>query len=255
MSTEPRQAEILALLRRRGYVSIEGMAAHFSVTPQTIRRDINGLSDQGFVVRQHGGASLPSSIANVDVALRRVAGIAEKERIARAAAAHLPDRASLFMTLGTTVEAIARALATTSKQMVIATNNPEVARILSPCAGFELFLTGGVVQAHNGGLVGPAAQSFVDGLRCDWVVMSCGAIEEDGSLFDYRANEVAVARSMMANARRALIAADHGKFSRSATHRLGNLSECATLVTDVAPSAAIRTLARRHQVDLIVARE
>jgi DeoR/GlpR family transcriptional regulator of sugar metabolism len=255
MGAEPRQTEILALLQRRGYVSIEGMAAHFSVTPQTIRRDINGLSDQGLVVRQHGGASLPSSIANVDVALRRVAGIAEKQRIAKAVADYLPDRASLFMTLGTTVEAIARALAETAKQMVIATNNPEVARILGHCQGFELFLTGGAVQPHNGGLVGPAALSFVQSMRCDWLVMSCGAIEADGSIFDYRADEVAVARAMMGNARRALIAADCGKFTRNATHFVGRLTDCEALATDAPPPATLRALARDEGLELIIAEE
>jgi DeoR/GlpR family transcriptional regulator of sugar metabolism len=72
MRLEQRHRTILELLVRRGYVSIEELAAQFRVTPQTIRSDINALSRQ-------------------------------KLSIARAIARDLPDRASIFMTLGTAV--------------------------------------------------------------------------------------------------------------------------------------------------------
>jgi DeoR family glycerol-3-phosphate regulon repressor len=64
---------------------------------------------------------------------------------------------------------------------------------------------------------------------------------------------VAVARAMMANARRALLAADFGKFARNATHFLGNLSDCTAIATEGAPPAAIRSLVREGPLKLIIA--
>jgi DeoR/GlpR family transcriptional regulator of sugar metabolism len=64
---------------------------------------------------------------------------------------------------------------------------------------------------------------------------------------------VAVARAMMANARRALRAADCGKFVRNATHFAGNLSDCTALAMDGAPPAAIRSLVREGPLKLIIA--
>src|SRR3546814_10629054 len=60
-----RQEQIIALVRERGFVAIEALADHFAVTPQTIRRDINELCDLGLLRRYHGGAGLPSSVANL----------------------------------------------------------------------------------------------------------------------------------------------------------------------------------------------
>lgn len=55
-TTSYRQTEIIALLRKSGRVAVEELAAHFGVTLQTIRRDLNELSEARRVVRVHGGA-------------------------------------------------------------------------------------------------------------------------------------------------------------------------------------------------------
>jgi DeoR family glycerol-3-phosphate regulon repressor len=60
-----RREEIQHLVRAQGYVSIEDLAEHFGKTPQTIRRDINALAEEGLVRRHHGGAGLPSTVENV----------------------------------------------------------------------------------------------------------------------------------------------------------------------------------------------
>ena len=44
-ATNYRQSEIVSLLRQSGRVAVEELATHFGVTLQTIRRDLNELSD------------------------------------------------------------------------------------------------------------------------------------------------------------------------------------------------------------------
>ncbi|MGL4416462.1 MAG: DeoR family transcriptional regulator, partial [Plesiomonas shigelloides] len=39
-----RHEAIVELVREHGYVSTEDLVAHFSVSPQTIRRDLNDLA-------------------------------------------------------------------------------------------------------------------------------------------------------------------------------------------------------------------
>ncbi|PZR63406.1 MAG: DeoR family transcriptional regulator, partial [Stutzerimonas stutzeri] len=108
MSLAPRQQNILELVRERGYVSIDELARHFAVTPQTIRRDINQLGDAGLLRRYHGGAAYDSSVQNTAYSQRAHQMRDEKQRIAAAMAARIPDQASLFINIGTTTEAIAR---------------------------------------------------------------------------------------------------------------------------------------------------
>ena len=59
-----RQEDILSLAEKEGYVSVENLAQTFAVTQQTIRRDMNYLSDHEFLVRTHGGAFFSSGVRN-----------------------------------------------------------------------------------------------------------------------------------------------------------------------------------------------
>jgi DeoR family transcriptional regulator, glycerol-3-phosphate regulon repressor len=77
----PRQADIVALARDSGRLDVEVLASHFSVTPQTIRRDLNELCDQGVLQRYHGGAMLPSGVANLAYEQRRQLATEAKRRI------------------------------------------------------------------------------------------------------------------------------------------------------------------------------
>ena len=66
-----RQQELLDWVQRDGFVTVEDLATHFDVTPQTIRRDVNWLSDMNLLRRYHGGASLPTSSENVSYTARQ----------------------------------------------------------------------------------------------------------------------------------------------------------------------------------------
>src|SRR5215468_1006581 len=50
----PRQSDIVDLAKAEGRVSVEGLADRFSVTPQTIRKDLNDLCERGVLQRFHG---------------------------------------------------------------------------------------------------------------------------------------------------------------------------------------------------------
>ena len=102
-----RQAEILEIAKAEGRVQVEDLAARFSVTPQTIRKDLNDLCEARVLSRIHGGAIFPSGTENVRYEARRSIAAAEKQAIGRAAAAIIPDKASLFINIGTTTEEVA----------------------------------------------------------------------------------------------------------------------------------------------------
>lgn len=64
MKQTQRHDAIIELVKKQGYVSTEELVEHFSVSPQTIRRDLNDLAEQNMILRHHGGAALPSSSVN-----------------------------------------------------------------------------------------------------------------------------------------------------------------------------------------------
>ncbi len=254
MGMESRHAAILDALRRRGgYAGVAELATSLSVTPQTIRRDVSDLAEKGLLRRHHGGASLPSSIANTDYALRHVENSAAKQRIARAAAALIPDGSSLFLTPGTTVEATAAALAATHRDLLVVTNSSAAARIIGAAPGLKVQLLGGAWQARNGALAGATAAEMAARWRCDALVTGCGAVGADGWLLDYHEDEVAVARAMLAGAGRLVVVADSAKFRRAAPCRVALPGRGAVLVSDAAPSAATRKALRATGAEMVIA--
>jgi DeoR family glycerol-3-phosphate regulon repressor len=233
-----RQQEILLLVQQQGFVAIETLAQNFSVTPQTIRRDINFLCANRLLTRYHGGAGLSSSTENVEYATRQVMHQEEKRQIAEIAARHIPDRASIFINIGTTTEEVAKALRN-HKDLRIITNNLNVAAILRNNPSFEIIIAGGVVRHRDGGITGEATIDFIQQFKVDFGIIGISSIDMDGTLLDFDYHEVRVTQAIIANSRRVFLVADQSKFERRAMVRLGNLTQIDALFTDQQPPSQI----------------
>jgi DeoR family glycerol-3-phosphate regulon repressor len=251
---EARHAEIVSLVRQRGFVTIEMLAKQFNVTVQTIRRDLTQLSEEGKVSRFHGGAGLPSSIENIDYSTRKVLNLNEKKRIARLVASHIPAHSSLFINIGTTTEAVARELLHHEDLRCI-TNSLNVALLLSGNPDFNVVVAGGTVRNRDGGVVGQSANDLIGQFRVDFAVIGISGIDEDGTLLDYDYDEVRAAQAIIHNARQVFLVADHTKFSRRPMVRAGSITEVTALFTDQPPPEPIRALMQAHGVQLHVASE
>jgi DeoR family glycerol-3-phosphate regulon repressor len=247
-----RQIEIVDWLREKGRVSVEDLAAHFAVTPQTIRRDLNDLSDGGMVVRVHGGAMVASGVVNLAYEARKVIAGPHKKLIGEAAARLVPNHSSVFINIGTTTEEVARALVGHVGLLVI-TNNLHVAAELYRTSAIEVFVLGGTVRQADGGIVGAHAVGQIAQFRVDLAIIGTSAIDQDGTLLDFDIREVQAARAIIEHARRVVLVSDSSKFSRSAPVRVAHLSEIDILVTDRLPSAEIAELCRVNGVEVVEA--
>jgi DeoR family glycerol-3-phosphate regulon repressor len=250
MLLTPRQDEIVALAKANGRVLVDELAARFSVTPQTIRKDLNDLCDTRVLTRIHGGALFPSGNENVKYEARRAIASFEKQAIGAAAAALIPNNSSLFINIGTTTESVGEALADHHELMVI-TNNINVANRLRVFPGIEVVIAGGVVRGSDGGIVGEAAVDFIRQFKVDFAVIGVSAIDEDGALLDFDFREVKVAQAIMSNARHVILVSDSSKFERTAPVRIGHLSQVHTFITDHCPVDSIRSICTDHDVRLI----
>ena len=246
----PRQTEIVDIAREHGRVLVDDLASRFSVTPQTIRKDLNDLCDARALNRIHGGAVFPSSNENVEYESRRSIAAAEKHAIGRAAAGLVPDNASLFINIGTTTEAVGDALID-HKSLMIITNNINVANRLRVYPSIEVIIAGGVVRGSDGGIVGEAAVDFIRQFKVDFAIIGVSAIDEDGALLDFDFREVKVAQAIIANARHVILVSDSSKFDRTAPVRMGHISQVDTFITDNCPSDTIRTICLEQDVELI----
>ena len=233
--SNPRQLTLLDVVRARGSVTVEHLADKLGVTLQTVRRDVQQLADAGLLTRFHGGVRVPSStIENIAHRQRESLNSAAKTRIARAVAIQVPDGCSLILNIGTTTEAVAKALLQ-HKGLRVITNNLNVATILSSNVQCEVIVAGGVVRSSDRGIIGEAAVDFVRQFRVDIALIGISGIESDGSLREYDYREVRVSQAIIGSAREVWLVADHSKFNRPAMVEVARLSQLDRLFTDAVP--------------------
>ncbi len=248
MKPNPRQLNLLAAVQAQGSVTVDHLAEKLGVTLQTVRRDVQRMADEGLLTRFHGGVRVPgSTIENIAHRQRENLYAEGKNRIARAIAAAVPNDCALILIIGTTTEAIARALLHHSGLRVI-TNNLNVATILSANPKCEVIVVGGVVRGRDQGIVGEAAVDFIRQFKVDIAVIGISGIEADGSLRDYDFREVKVSQTIISHAREVWLAADSSKFNRPAMVEVGHLSQIDRLFTDAIPPAPFPTLLAEAQV-------
>ncbi|WP_407331706.1 DeoR/GlpR family transcriptional regulator [Enterovibrio sp. 27052020O] len=238
-----RHQEILDLVRSKGYVSTDDLVAFFDVSPQTIRRDLNELAAENKIRRQHGGATIPSSSVNTAYDARKVMQQDAKNKLAQALVAHIPDGATLFLDIGTTPEAVARALLN-HQDLRIVTNNLNAASILMVKEDFQIIMAGGEVRNRDGGIMGEATLDFISQFRLDFGILGISGIDLDGGLLDFDYHEVRVKQAIMQNSRSVMLAVDHTKFGRNAMVNVGDITQINMLFTN---SPLPETIAARLQ--------
>ncbi|GGD74339.1 DeoR/GlpR family DNA-binding transcription regulator [Croceicoccus mobilis] len=245
-----RREHILELARAAGSVSVEYLAERLEVTPQTIRKDLNVLAERSLLSRVHGGALVTSGVSNLAYDARRRVASEAKSGIGSAAAALVPDGASLFINVGTTVEAVAANLSH-HRDLVIISNNLNVIDMLSGHPSAQLVCVGGSVRTADRAVVGALAMRFIDNFKVDYAIIGVSALDSDGSLLDFDIDEVEVAQRIISNARKVILVADNTKVGRSAPVRICGMDEIDFLVCDRIEDAELRAAIARGGVELI----
>lgn len=252
MKATQRHQKIIEIVHEQGYVSTEDLVEMFDVSPQTIRRDLNELAEVNKIRRNHGGATTANSAENSSYQERKIMNQKEKDLIAQALVKHIPNGSTLFIDIGTTPEAVARALVNAHQQLRIVTNNLNAAMILMSKPDFHVILAGGQVRNRDGGVTGEATLDFISQFRLDFGILGISGIDFDGSLLDFDYHEVRVKRAIIENSRSVFLAVDHSKFGRNAMVNLGSITDVNLIVTDQVPSKEIQAILLEHDIELEV---
>lgn len=227
-----RQAAILDQIAENGYVTIEALAALFRVSSQTVRRDIIALSQEGRVQRFHGGAGPVDAdeAARLDYGAKRQIGRPQKARLARKAAELVPAGATIYLDVGTTIEACALALAERPGFSVF-TNSMRAAMAFDP-REHQVYVLGGRMAGKDGSLVGEDIIQRLSEMQLDAALIACSAIDPSGRVMDFDLSKIAVKRAAMAATNRSLLLATASKFGRTALGTICHTDRFSAIVTE-----------------------
>ncbi|MEU9186597.1 DeoR/GlpR family DNA-binding transcription regulator [Streptomyces sp. NPDC048484] len=251
MYAPERQQEILRLARDGGRVDVVSLAEEFQVTAETIRRDLKALDGAGLLRRVHGGA-IPAGRLDFepDLAERETTAADEKDRIAKAAVAELPDKGTMILDAGTTVARLAGALPLEATLTVVTHSLPIAAR-LADHPGMQLHLIGGRVRHRTRAAVDAWALRAYGEIRADVVFVAANGFSIEHGLTTPDLAEAAVKRAALAAARRVVLLADSAKHGQEHFARFGGLAEVDLLITDSGLSPEDATAIERGGTEVL----
>ncbi|RKN30477.1 DeoR/GlpR family DNA-binding transcription regulator [Micromonospora musae] len=233
MNSMERRQRILASAREQGSVDVQKLAADLAVSPETVRRDLHRLEQQGLVRRTHGGA-YPVETARFETTLdtRTTRLVTEKRRVATAAAQLLGDAESVYIDEGYTPRLIAEALPA-ERALTVVTASLDTAAILAASPATTVLLLGGRVRGRTRATVDHWAVDMLAGFVIDLAFVGANGISREHGLTTPDPAVAAVKAQVVTVSRRVVFAGVHTKFGASSFCRFADVADLDAVVTDV----------------------
>jgi len=229
-----RRAALVDFIERQGRASVNALALRFLTSPETIRRDLNVLTNEGQLQKIHGGAVRMPVAKEGPLNDRLKFNMLAKQLAAEKLGDVVFPGDSLFIDTGSTTLIAATVLARI-KNLTVITNATRIADVFARAdQGAEVVLLGGTYNAENAQTVGPVTCGEIGRYCTDHAILTIGTLNETGA-FDYSQDEALIARAMMTAAKRVIVVADSSKLGKTSTFQVCPLERIDMLVLDKPP--------------------
>ncbi len=246
-----RRHYILNHLQESRRVLVSDLAAEFSVSEETIRRDLDKLEQDGYVVKTYGGAFIKEeSSAELPYFVRKKKNVIAKQRIATLADTLVKEGDSIFLDGSSTALFIAKRLKSL-KRLTVVTNSVEVLVELSDVSGWTVLSTGGNLKEGSFALVGSRAERFAEDFHVDWMVFSCKGLDRTCGITDTNDADASIKRAMISASKKVCLAVDGSKFDRVSFANIVGWDRISLLITDLPPRAEWQTFLEEKGIECL----
>lgn len=194
MLKKERQAFILHKVNLHNRVLSSDLCVEINVSEDTIRRDLQELSENGKLIKAHGGALSKSFYNSFNSS--QVYSLENKKCIAQKAATLIKDGMFVLTTGGTTIIELARALPE-NLQATFITGSIPVALEYMHHPNIEIILIGDKVSKNSQITVGGEAISKIKQIKADICFVGTNALDAEQGLTDNDWEVVQVKKAMI----------------------------------------------------------
>ena len=235
MIKNERQQEILDILKRCNYVSVDQLAKMTYSSPPTIRRDLNYLQEMGYLTRNHGGATLPlNPYSFIPSDLRAKLNTNQKKAICREAAKLIVDHSFIFLNESSTVQYLIEYIKD-FKDITVITNSLAACEKLNNY-NIDFYCTGGHIT-HSNCFTGIQTENFIRRFNADICFFSSHGISKDGVVMENSENESLITAAMIEHSKQAVYLCDESKVGRSASYNVTSINSIDQIFTTASPDA------------------
>jgi len=245
-----RRRRIMEKLNEEQKVYVSELAKLFSVTEETIRRDLEKLEGKDLLRRSYGGAVLNEHTGDDISFVKRSTILSEnKHVIAERAARLVHDGDTIMVDASTTCLALIGELQR-RKNLTIITNSVRLVHdfLQGP---FQLISTGGTLRPNSCALVGDVTLQTLRRYNVDLALISCKSLDRTKGIMESNDAESTIKECIAAQAKRVVLLADHTKFGKTAFVHSFDFDRIDTIVTDEPVSTSWRDFLEKKNVELI----
>ena len=246
MSTDARRQAIIRYVQEHDLVSVNHLIGEIEGSPATIRRDLRFLEENGVVSRSHGFVKRipPSIVSNLPITEAQT-------KVAQAAAAMVPENATILLDSGISAVALAREL-TDRRDLTIITNSLSVANLMRH-AEPHILLTGGELDGRQEALVGLDAENYIRGIHVPCVFLTTTGIRRSEGLVCVTAQQASLKQQMIRSARKTIVLADHDKIQKDSVRVFAVFEDVDVIITDAPADPQFAEALKEKGVELIIA--
>lgn len=253
MKPKERQQAILDYLQIHGKTPVDQLAAHFSTTGTTIRKDLTVLEEENKVLRTYGSVVLiGNDEAELPIANKANINLDIKRKIAYAAVELLKDGDSMIMDSGSTVLQMIPFLSKL-ENLTVMTNSLHIINALTNLdRDYELLMCGGTYRSKSASFHGILAESTFDKFSFDKLFIGTDGFDLNVGLTTF--NEVhGVSKAMCNAAKEIIVLTDSSKFSRRSPNVVCPLEKISVIITDKGiPQDVYNTLTKEKNIKVIL---
>lgn len=226
-----RLNKIKEILLQEKRVDVFELSEMFSVTEVTIRRDLDKLEQEGFLIKTYGGAVLNSKQFSIGQMLdSQEKSSEEKQMIGKIASEMIEDGDAIFLSPGTTCLEIAKNIK--QKRLTVVTNDILIGYELRNYSGLKVIVTGGDLIQSTSTLTGGFALHALNGIYISKAFIGVKGINFNSGYTVDSYEEVMVVGEVLRKSSDIIIVADYTKFNYTAFARLGDLSIAKKVITN-----------------------
>jgi DeoR/GlpR family transcriptional regulator of sugar metabolism len=218
-------------VRSSAAIRVSELAHRIGVPGETIRRDRAELVDAGLVSRTYGGATLAPFVAEPSVGERDRTLVAERFRIAAAAAREIENGQLVTLDGGSTTRAVARHVAQLRRDLTIISNSLDVAIAAGANPTFLVLPCPGRYHAGEGSVLGEGTTEYLARFHAHVAMIGASGLTSEGPSKAVP-GDAAVKRAMLRRAATTVLVLDHSKFGRTSVETVCDFSALGTIVTD-----------------------
>ena len=231
-----RRNQILEKLQKEKRVVVSDLSRFYSVSEETIRRDLEKLEKQGHATKSYGGAVYKDDISiDLPFNIRKNQNVAGKQRMAKIAASLINDGDHIFLDASSTAVFVAKAIKD-KERLTVVTNSMEVLLELSDVTGWNIISTGGVMREGYLAFLGSMTEEAFRSCHVEKAVFSCKAINQEWGIMESQEVFAYLKKAMIRSSRESFLLVDSSKFNQTAFVETGDIRQISKIITDIRPS-------------------